>query len=296
VHLGVRDGHEHVDLRDVGLPQDIDLARGKGRNRGRRIVTQIDESNGLEIGLGAPIVRACLEDRDDADLVLDHGEGTGAVRAHTELPVFFRIHDGVGVVEQVLRDRDLRKLQIEAHRMVVDFFDGVGSPDLGGHFRVALVILLARVDLLEQIGLHEADRRRSGRRIEDVVEVPHHVVGDEGSAAMPLDVLAQIERPGLEVVARLPALSEQRPRDAVLSGAGERLGDVEGYGRRLRPVMRMRMGYLVHPHADLGCAALRQGRLGRSYEVLARDLADECICRGRRQAKPGRILQEFPSR
>jgi hypothetical protein len=29
-HLGVRDGHENVDLRDVGLPQDIDLARGKG--------------------------------------------------------------------------------------------------------------------------------------------------------------------------------------------------------------------------------------------------------------------------
>jgi hypothetical protein len=58
----------------------------------------------------------------------------------------------------------------------------------------------------------------------------------------------------------------------------------------------MRMGYLVYPHADLGGAALRQLCLGRGYEVLARDLADECICRSRRQAEPGRILQEFPSR
>src|SRR3546814_3554406 len=81
---------------------------------------------------------------------------------------------------------------------------------------------------------HQADVGGAGRGVAPAGEVEHHVVGVEVVAVAPLDALAQIERPGLEVVGRFPALRQVGPRDVVRPGDRQVLDDVARLVRLLR--------------------------------------------------------------
>src|SRR5262249_43416557 len=155
----------------------------------RRIVAEIDELDLVEIGSAAPVrLLARLEDLPPPDFALDQTEGAGAVRAHLELAVLGRIQDQERIVEELLGHRELGALAVELHREGVDLLDCVGVPEPRGLFRVALVVLLAGLELLEQEALHEAEHGGAGLGIENALEIPDDVVGRELPAAVPLDV------------------------------------------------------------------------------------------------------------
>ena len=94
-------------------------------------------------------------------------------------PFSGRIEHQERIVEEMLRHRDLRLLEIEDQRLRVLHLDGVGVPQLGGHHRIALVVLGAGVDLLEHVALHQADDRRADLGIEAVLDVPGGMLGGE---------------------------------------------------------------------------------------------------------------------
>ena len=161
--------------------------------------------------------------------------------------------------------------------MVVDLFDSVGIPEDLGHLGIALFVLLAGILFLEQVGLHQADRGGARRRIEDVLEVPDDIVGHEGTAVVPFDVIAKLQGPGLEIIRGFPALEQDRPRDRILGRAGERFARLRGDHRGLRPVVGVRVNDFLHANADLQAPALGHCRPRRGREPLARYPTDKGI-------------------
>src|SRR5206468_5074856 len=123
-------------------------------------------------------------------------------------------------VEQLLRNRQLRRLAVEPHRVGVDLLDGIRVPEPRGLLRIALVVLVARVDLVEQEALHESEHGGAGLRIEHVLEIPDDVVGRELPAVVPLHAATYAQGPRLEVRTGLPLFDETRARDVV--GPGDR--------------------------------------------------------------------------
>src|SRR5262249_23317339 len=148
-------------------------------------------------------------------------------------------------------------------------------------------VLLASIELLEDEALHEAQHRRAGLRIEHALDVPDGVVGGELPAAVPLDVLAEAERPSLEIRTRLPLLADHGPRDVVGAGDRQVVADLADRVRALHPTEGVRVLHVLAAHAEFEGPALRHRALrpGLTHESLARDRADGRIGRRRRQAE-----------
>ena len=295
VHLHVRQLLQRVELGDVGAVEPVDLLRGERGDRRRRIVTEVDELDLVEIRPAAPVgLLARLEHLTAPNLGLDQGEGAGAVGAHLELAVLGRVEDQQRIVKELLRHGELRGLAVELHRERIDFLNGVGVPELRGLLGVALVVLLAGLVFLEQEALHEAEHRGAGLGIEHPLEVPDDVVGRELPAVVPLDVAAQPQGPRLQVRARLPLLDERGPRDVVDTGGRQIVEDLARGVRRFDPAVGVRALEVLAPHADAEHAALRQGlRRGRRDERLAGHLAHEGIGGRRRHAQQHRVAHEL---
>jgi hypothetical protein len=157
-----------------------------------RVVAEVDELELVEVRPAAPVAfLARLEHLLAADLVGRQREGARAVRAHLELAVLRRVEDEERIVEELLGHRELRRLAVQPHGEVVDLLDGVGVPEAGRLLGIALVVLLARLDVLEEKALHEADDGRAGLGVEHPLQIPHDVVGGELPAVVPLDGFAQ---------------------------------------------------------------------------------------------------------
>ena len=165
------------------------------RGEGRRIVAEVDELDHVDI-------RAAALDRLDhrlaAFLELDELEGALALGADPEGAVLLRIDHQERIVEEVLGHRHLGFLEIENQGLRVLDLDGVGVPQLGGHHRIALVVLLAGVDFLEDVALHQADDRGTDVGIKAMLDVPRGVFGRQFAAVVPGRV-RHGERPGLEI-------------------------------------------------------------------------------------------------
>ena len=249
----------------------------------------------FDVGPLTPIALDRLVDLASADLVLDHGEGSGAVRTHLVHAPALGIENEERVVEEVLGDGELRRLAVEAHRVVVELLERVRVPQFGRFLGIALGVLLARVVLLEDEALEEAEHGGAGLGVEHVLQVPHHVVGREFAAVMPLHVLAQVERPALEVVACLPLLAERGARHVVDPGDREIVVDEARGVRGFDPAVGVRALEVLAAHADadhptLGHVGLRRGG-GR--EIAARELPREGIGCGRGHAEQGGAAQEL---
>ncbi len=264
----------------------FDLMGGQSRDQQARRVAQIDEDEAVEIGALAPIVAARLQDRLLADLMLHQIEGPGAVGADAELAALLRIEDGEGIVEEMLRDRELGLLAVEPHGVVIDLLDGIGIPDLGD----GLAVLLHAV---EHIAGHQPDDRGADGFVEDMLEVPDHILGGEGAAVVPFDALADMERPGLQILAGIPAFQQIGPGDVVDPGPGQIFRHLAEDVRRLQPVDGMGRGDLLDPMGDMDGAALRHVGERRGDGRLAIELADEAIGGARREAEQGRAAQEL---
>ena len=189
----------------------------------------------------------------------------------------------MGVVVEMLRQRELRNFEVEPQGVGVDALDRVGVPQAGG--------LVARVVgvLLQHVALHEAESRGSGLRIEHVLQVPDRIVRGELPSVAPRDALAYVQSPGSEVRARLPSLQQLRAGDVVVAGTRQvlaHLGADIGLGVPLEDVRVRDFEDLL---ADLQRAALGQRRLGLSY----RPSPDHDRGRARRQTQQGGGAQEL---
>ena len=102
------------------------------------------------------------------------------------------MHDRRRIVEEILGNRQDRLAEVQAHRVVVDLLDGARALALA-HLGLAVLVLLAGVVILGQ-AVEEADVGGAGLRVEPALEVEDDVVGVEGVAIVPLDVLPQIRR------------------------------------------------------------------------------------------------------
>ena len=162
-------------------------------------------------------------------------------------------------------------------------------------FGIALVVLLARLDVLEEKALHEADHRGAGLGVEHPLQIPHDVVGGELPAVVPLDGLAQAQRPRLQVGARLPLLDEARAGDVVHAGHRQVVEDLTRGVGRFDPAIRVGALEVLAAHGEPQGAALGQGALGlrRRDQLLAGDLGHEGIGGRRRHAEQGRVAQEL---
>ena len=283
VQLQVRHLLQRLELMGAGLLDAVHLVRRERANPGGGVVTQVHHLDGVEPGTLAPVVRARHEATALLDFVLDQLEGAGAVRAHPEDSVLLRIEHRDGVVVEMLRYRELRDLEVESQGVGVDALDRIGVPQAGG-----LVARVVRV-LLQHVALHEAEGRGAGLRIEHVLQVPDCVVGGELPAVAPLDPLAHVQGPGLEVRARLPSLQQLRAGDVVVAGARQvlaHLGTDIGLGVPLEDVGVRDFEDLL---ANLQRAALGQRRPRLPY----RPSPDHDRGRARRQPQQGGGAQEL---
>ena len=234
-----------------------------------------------------------LDHRLAAVFVLDELEGALALGADLEGAVLLRIDHQERIVEEVLGHRHLGFLEVEDERLLVLHLDGVGVPQLGRHHHVALVVLLAGVDLLEHVALHQADDRGADIGIEAVLDVPGGIFGRPFAAVVPGRV-RHGERPGLEIGRGFPLRSEMRPGDVVGAGAGEIAAGLAHDVGVEDPGERVRIVDLGHPHGDLDGAALGQIlRQGRRRERLAGDLARPHVGGARGHAEQRRITNEL---
>ena len=208
-------------------------------------------------------------------------ESFGAVRSDTELAVFRRIQDRQGIMEQMLRHRDLRHLGVHPHGLFVDDFDRVGIPQ-------------GRRVIVHHVALHQTQNRRTGFRIQYVLQVPCDIFCGQRLAVMPVDVVADVKGPSPQIVARLPIRQQMGPRDVVVAGLGQIADDLTRDIRIKSPRKRMRAADLDNPHGDAYRAAFRQilgKRLGR--EVLAGKFAGKRIGGRRGHAEQRRIPDEL---
>ena len=240
-----------------------------------------------------PVGAAALQHHLLADLDLGRLVGAGADRADAPLALVLRMQDQGRIVEQVLRDRELRGGAVQLDGVVVDLLDRVGVPQLGRHLRRAVLVLLAGVDVLEHEALEQAEHRRAHIGIEPALDVPDDVVGDQVFAVGPLDAGPQLQGPGLEVLARRPALEQERNRDAVGLGAAEVVVALAHDVGIVHPREGVRVVDRGHANADAEDAALRRLGLGRFHERLAQDLAGDAIGNRCRHAEQGGGAQEL---
>jgi len=122
-HRGLRRAHavehdvghllERRVLQRRGFEQPIDLARAERGKRRRRVVAVIDEDELVEPGPLAPVAGAAAEQRAPPGLDLDRLEGAGAQRADAPAAVVPGVEDECRVMEEVLRDGELRMLEIK---------------------------------------------------------------------------------------------------------------------------------------------------------------------------------------
>ncbi len=295
VHLHVRQLLQRVELHDVGGVETVHLLAGQGAHRRRRVVAEVDELDLIQVRPTAPVrFLAGLEDLASSHLALHQREGAGAVRADFELAVLGRIEDQERIVEELLGDGQLWRLAVEPDGEGVDLLDGVGVPQPRGFLGVALVVLLARLELLEEEALHEPDDRGARLGVEHALEVPHDVVRVELPAVVPLDVAAQLQRPGLEVGARLPLLDEARARDVVDAGDGQVVDHLARGVGRFDPGIRVRALEILAAHAEAQRAAAWEVLRGRRrHQRLAGDAAGERVGGGGRHSQEGRVAEEL---
>ena len=277
---------EHAKLNDIGLLKPVHLLRGDCADSCRRVVAEVDELDRVNVRALAPIVVARLEHRLFANVQLDKVERPGAVGAGTEETILLWVDHLERVVKQVLGHGELRLLGVEPHGVRVELLDRVGVPQP----RVFLAALLV---LFKHVALHQTEHGRAGVLVQNMVEVPHHIVGGEVAAVVPLDPLAHVQGPGLEVIRGLPTLQEIRPRDVVVAGLGQVLAHLARDVAGRHPAIRMGVFKIVDSHRDSDRPAGRHGGPGLSREALARDLADEGVGRPRRDAEQGRRAQEL---
>ena len=155
--------------------------------------------------------------------------------------------------------------------MGVDALDGVRVPYAG-------VLGPGRVLLLRQhVALHQTDDRRTGLGVEDVTQVPDGVVGGERAAAPPAHVLADMQRPGPQVVARFPTFQQERAGQVVVAGAGQVLADLAAQVGLRVPLEGVGILEREQLGADAQVAALRHCRRGAADRRLARHPADESV-------------------
>ena len=104
-----------------------------------------------------------------------------------------------------------------------------------------------------------------------------------------------MERPALEVVARLPLLAEGWARHVVDPGHGQVIVDEARRIRGFDPAIGVRALEVLAAHADADHPAARQLGLcrGGGGEIPARELAREGVGRGGRHAEQGSGAQEL---
>ena len=152
--------------------------------------------------------------------------------------------------------RELRRLAVERTVKSSTFSIALASHSRVDFFGGALVVLLAGLELLEHEALHQADHRRAGLGVEHALQVPHDVVGGELPAALaPLHVLAQMQRPGLEVGARLPFLHQSGRVMLSTPVYGEIVERLPRGVRGFDPGIGVRALEILHAHAE--CAGCR---------------------------------------
>ena len=201
--------------------------------------------------------------RTGADGVL--GQVGGVVLA--EAPV----HDGGGVVVEILRHGQGGLFQVELDGVIVDHFDGVGDALLG-------LAVGAGLDH----GAEEAEVRGTGLGIEPAVDRVGNVGGGELVTVGPGHVVPQMKHPGLEIVRCFPTLGEIGNRDVVRPGAGQMLHDESRDIGFLGPVEAGGIGHLLNPHGDSESATGFRGRRGHGWDQGA---ADEPVGRDIRHAR-----------
>ena len=295
VELEIRQPLQDRKLGRVGGDDRVHLLRCHRRDLGSRVVTEIDEDHLIQIRPLAPVILPRLQHRALADLVFHHLEWAGAVHADAELAALGRVGHEEGIVKEVLRHRELRHAQVQADGEVVDLLDRVGVPELGRHLRLAGGVLLVGRNVDGHVALHQAQDRGAGLRVEHALDVPDHLVGGEHAALPPLHVLPDLQGPGLEVSARLPALQQHRARDVVGAGVGQVLDHLAGEvaGRHVAGAMKMRG--LADARAETKRAALLWRALGqrRRDRRSPVDLAGEGVSGRRADAEQRRRPQEL---
>ena len=202
------------------------------------------------------------------------------------------MQDRGGVVEQALRHGQHRLPAVQPDGVTVHLFDGAVGPELGAHHRLAGGVLLARVVGDHQEGAEQADDRGAGLLVEPAREVPDDMIGSELIAVRPFDPLLQVERPGLEVVARRPFLEQPGAGDVIGAGAGQEIADLADDIRAVIRVRGRRIVDLGHAHGE-GDRAARGGRLGRRHGL---GNSRQGIGRRRRETQQGREPQEIAAR
>ena len=295
VDVDVGDRAEMLQGVDLAVVDAVHLARVECRGFDGRVVAEVDEIQLVEERAVVPPAIAAPEHGALVDGIVDELERAGAVRADAERAALLRIEDGEGIVEQMLRHRDLRLLQIEAHGAIVDHLNGVGVPQLGGGLGTAVRIDVADLDLVQHVAFHEADDGGAGLRIEHALQVPRSVLGGERAAGAPAR-LAHEEGPGLEVVARLPALEQVGACDVVLAGLGQILVYAAADVGIVDPGVVVRVLDRRTAHGDAqGAAAGQLGRAGGRCERLAGDATGPHVGGAGGHAEKRRIAQEGTS-
>ncbi len=131
----------------IGLINKVHLLRLHSSSAGWRIVAQIYELDGLDIGAAA---FDRLHQGPAALFMLSEREGAGAARADLEGAALIGIEHQEGIVEEGFRQGDVRRLQIENERLRVLYFDSIGVPQLIFHHRLALFVFLGGLGDIEQ--------------------------------------------------------------------------------------------------------------------------------------------------
>ena len=175
-----------LELRDRfkrQIPDEVDVAVLNGRDLSCAFRNDA-QGHGVELRRAADVVLGIAHELDAiAGAERLEPEWPGADRLRCQRVDLVARHDArLPVAEQVGEPR-VGDLELEAHRMAVG--------------------CLHAVDDLEIDARHRADRR-----IENALDRREHVLGVEFAAVMPLHALAQLEGPGLEVVAAGPALGQ----------------------------------------------------------------------------------------
>ena len=203
-------------LLDAELVDGVHLAGGERGQLVLRVVVQVVDL--VEIDLAAPILEVLgllLQDALVVDGELGELKGPVPIGLLSKGGLKLAVHDRGRIVVHVLRHGEHRLAQVKRDGVVVDALDRAVDHALH-HLRRAVVVLLAGIDLFG----HGGEGREAGvgggdGRIHPAREVEDHVVGVEIVAVVPLDALAQMQRPGLQVVGGLPALRQHRMGDVV---------------------------------------------------------------------------------
>ncbi len=254
-HEGLRGAHgvdgdaRHVLQGQVvagpGLVDAVDLA-GLDRGHGRVLVDgDVDDlvqvGQGLAVLPELPVVRPGLEHGPLALRVLLQGEGAGAHGLFDEIPLEGPGEDHRGVVEEVFGHRDVGRLQVEADGVVIHLLHVLHAAPVG--------------DEPQHGGAHI--------RIQPLADGEDHVVRGELLSVVEPNALAQVEGPGLDIVAGLPAFQQVGPGDVVRPGEGQVLGHLAHHIGRHHPGHAGRVVDALELHGlAQGAPTLDRGRRG----------------------------------